>query len=105
MHIRMPCLDGVPAPGVTRRLVEAFVPPTRMNRPALAPLTARETEILRLVGTGRTDAAIAQTLVVSEATVKTHLTRLMAKLALSSRAQVVVTAYETGLITPGGRQV
>ncbi|GAA0931025.1 response regulator transcription factor [Virgisporangium aurantiacum] len=71
--------------------------------PELAPLTARETEILRLVGTGRSNAAIARTLFVSEATVKTHLTRLMSKLDLSSRAQAVVTAYETGLIVPGRR--
>ncbi|MGK5683193.1 response regulator [Actinoplanes sp. URMC 104] len=98
--------DTLLAPAVTRRLVEAFVPPARPGRalPALSPLTARETEILRLVGTGRSNAAIAAALVVSEATVKTHLTRLMSKLDLSSRAQVVVTAYETGLITPGRRE-
>nr|WP_221374730.1 response regulator transcription factor [Actinoplanes polyasparticus] len=92
--------DTLLTPSVTRRLVEAFVPPVRSG-PQLTPLTARETEILRLVGTGRTNAAIAAALVVSEATVKTHLARLMSKLALSSRAQVVVTAYETGLIVPG----
>ncbi|MCY1145635.1 response regulator transcription factor [Actinoplanes sp. Pm04-4] len=99
--------DTLLAPSVTRRLVEAFVPPARAGdaTPALTPLTARETEILRLVGTGRTNAAIAQSLVVSEATVKTHLARLMSKLDLSSRAQVVVTAYETGLIVPGRREV
>jgi DNA-binding NarL/FixJ family response regulator len=97
--------DTLLTPSVTRRLVEAYVPPPRPEQPApeLAPLTARETEILRLVGTGRSNAAIAQTLYVSEATVKTHLTRLMSKLDLSSRAQVVVTAYETGLLVPGRR--
>ncbi|MCO8270524.1 response regulator transcription factor [Actinoplanes sp. TRM 88003] len=96
--------DTLLTPSVTRRLVEAFVPPVRAA-PELSPLTAREIEILRLVGSGRTNAAIAEALVVSEATVKTHLARLMGKLALSSRAQVVVTAYETGLIVPGRREV
>jgi len=97
--------DTLLAPSITRRLVEAYVPPARPERPPpeLAPLTARETEILRLVGTGRSNAAIAQALFVSEGTVKTHLARLMSKLELSSRAQVVVTAYETGLIVPGHR--
>jgi DNA-binding NarL/FixJ family response regulator len=95
--------DTLLTPSVTRRLVESYVPPARPERPApgLAPLTARETEILRLVGTGRSNAAIAEVLFLSEATVKTHLTRLMSKLDLSSRAQVVVTAYETGLVVPG----
>jgi DNA-binding NarL/FixJ family response regulator len=95
--------DTLLTPSVTRRLVESYVPPARPEQPApgLAPLTAREREILRLVGTGRSNAAIAQVLFLSEATVKTHLTRLMSKLELSSRAQVVVTAYETGLVVPG----
>jgi DNA-binding NarL/FixJ family response regulator len=95
--------DTLLTPSVTRRLVESYVPPVRPERPApdLAPLTARETEILRLVGTGRSNAAIAEVLFLSEATVKTHLTRLMSKLDLSSRAQVVVAAYESGLIVPG----
>jgi DNA-binding NarL/FixJ family response regulator len=95
--------DTLLTPSVTRRLVESYVPPARPEHPApgLAPLTARETEILRLVGTGRSNAAIAEVLFLSEATVKTHLTRLMSKLDLASRAQVVVTAYETGLIVPG----
>ncbi|MFI7541882.1 response regulator [Actinoplanes sp. NPDC049599] len=97
--------DTLLTPSVTRRLVEAYAPPPRPEQPApeLAPLTARETEVLRLVGTGRSNAAIARSLYVSEATVKTHLTRLMSKLELSSRAQAVVTAYETGLIVPGRR--
>lgn len=97
--------DTLLTPSVTRRLVEAYVPPPRPERqpPELAPLTARETEILRLVGTGRSNSAIARTLFVSEATVKTHLNRLMSKLDLASRAQAVVTAYETGLVVPGRR--
>jgi DNA-binding NarL/FixJ family response regulator len=95
--------DTLLTPSVTRRLIEAYAPAPQPGRRTaeLAPLTARETEILRLVGTGRSNAAIARSLAVSEATVKTHLSRLMAKLELSSRAQVVVTAYETGLIVPG----
>jgi DNA-binding NarL/FixJ family response regulator len=94
------------SPSITRRLVEAHVqkpvPPNVMASPvSLTRLTPRELEILRHVGTGRTNQEIARTLTVSEATVKTHLNRTMAKLALNSRAQAVVVAYETGLVTPG----
>jgi DNA-binding NarL/FixJ family response regulator len=63
-------------------------------------LTPREGEVLRLVGTGLSNTQIAEHLVLSTATVKTHLNRTMTKLALSSRAQAVVLAYETGLVTP-----
>jgi DNA-binding NarL/FixJ family response regulator len=94
------------APSITRRLVEAHVqkpvPHHAMPSPvSLTRLTPRELEILRHVGTGRTNQEIARTLTVSEATVKTHLNRTMTKLALNSRAQAVVVAYETGLVTPG----
>ncbi|MFD1050170.1 response regulator transcription factor, partial [Kibdelosporangium lantanae] len=71
--------------------------------PALDQLTPREVEVLRLVGTGLANAEIADRLVVSEATVKTHLNRTMTKLDLSSRAQAVVVAYETGLVKPRHR--
>ena len=71
------------------------------QRAALAALTARETDVLRLVATGLSNGEIAERLVVSEGTVKTHLNRSMAKLNLSSRAQVVVLAYESGLVVPG----
>ncbi|MBP2324988.1 DNA-binding NarL/FixJ family response regulator [Kibdelosporangium banguiense] len=96
--------DMLFAPSVTNRLVEAYVRRPRRVRtpetPSLSHLTPREREILRLVGTGRTNNEIAGDLTVSEATIKTHLNRTMTKLGLTSRAQAVVIAYETGLITP-----
>ena len=101
--------DALFAPSVTRRLVEAF---TRRQAPAapeavapppdLGVLTARETEVLRLTARGLSNLEIADRLYISEATVKTHLNRTMTKLELGSRAQAVVVAYETGLVTPGG---
>ncbi|MFD8206747.1 response regulator [Streptomyces sp. NPDC059695] len=102
--------DALFAPSVTRRLVEAFTRTSEpgepvepgARRPEIAQLTARETEVLRLAGTGRSNAEIAERLFISEATVKTHLNRTMAKLDLNSRAQMVVLAYETGLVAPGG---
>jgi DNA-binding NarL/FixJ family response regulator len=96
--------DMLFAPSVIRRLVEAFALHTAApdaRAPDLALLTPRETEVLRWVATGLSNAEIAASLVVSEATVKTHLNRTMAKLGLSSRAQAVVVAYESGLVTPG----
>ncbi|SDC92308.1 response regulator [Actinokineospora iranica] len=94
--------DTLFAPTVTRRLIEAYLhqqsPPGPTPAHDLGCLTAREREVLQLVGTGIGNAEIAQRLVVSEGTVKTHLNRVMTKLDLSSRAQAVVTAYETGLV-------
>jgi DNA-binding NarL/FixJ family response regulator len=96
--------DMLFAPSVTQRLVEAYIGQPRQVSPRQAPslsqLTPRELEILRLVGTGRTNNEIAGDLTVSEATIKTHLNRTMTKLGLNSRAQAVVIAYETGLVTP-----
>ncbi|GGL19237.1 response regulator [Planomonospora parontospora] len=104
--------DVLLAPNAVRRLVEAFsdTPAARPRaepgaRPeALAPLTAREVEVLRLVGQAMSNRQIAEVLSLSEATVKTHLNRLMSKLHLTSRAQVVVLAYDCGLIEPAGRE-
>ncbi|MFF4173577.1 response regulator [Streptomyces sp. NPDC001744] len=92
------------APAVTRRLVETFAHRSEAKReqPAsLAGLTDRETDVLQLVGQGLTNEQIAQRLMVTVATVKTHLNRVMSKLGLASRAQAVVIAYESGLISPG----
>ncbi|MET9064953.1 response regulator [Streptosporangium sandarakinum] len=87
------------APATTRRLVEAFATPPA-TPPQLPALTARETEVLQMVGRALSNRQIADHLSVSEATVKTHLNRLMAKLGLSSRAQAVVLAYDCGLVKP-----
>jgi DNA-binding NarL/FixJ family response regulator len=103
--IRMIADGDMPfAPTVTRRLVEAYTHPpavTPRSEGDLDALTAREVEVLRLVGTGLSNVEIAGQLVVSEATVKTHLNRTMSKLGLASRAQAVVAAYEAGLVRPG----
>ncbi|MER6747419.1 MULTISPECIES: response regulator [Streptomyces] len=91
------------APAVTRRLVEAYTrqPASAVEPEALSDLTAREREVLRLVGLGIDNEAIAGQLHVTEGTVKTHLHRIMTKLSLNSRAQAVVMAYESGLVVPG----
>jgi DNA-binding NarL/FixJ family response regulator len=90
-------------PALTRRLVERFVqgPPPGRRPPALASLTGREIEVLRLVGRGLSNTEIAAELFLGEATVKTHLGRVLAKLGLRDRVQAVVTAYETGLVRAG----
>ena len=97
--------DALIQPSVMRRLVETFARQAEplVGRPdTLHGLTARERDVLHLVGRGLTNAQIAESLVVSTATVKTHVNRVMSKLALSSRAQAVVVAYESGLVTVGG---
>jgi DNA-binding NarL/FixJ family response regulator len=94
--------DTLFAPTVTRRLIEAFTARRPVNRPeALDRLTPRELEVIQQVATGADNAEIAAQFTLTEATVKTHLNRAMSKLELNSRAQVVVFAYETGLVTPG----
>ena len=96
--------DALLAPSVTRRLIEAFAARPAAVAPSpsrLASLTPRERDILTLVARGRSNAEIASDLVVSEATVKTHVGHLLAKLGLRDRVQAVILAYETGAITPG----
>jgi DNA-binding NarL/FixJ family response regulator len=92
------------APAITRRLIEEFVGRGRARprlRQRLGDLTDREMDTLRLLGRGRSNAEIAAELVVTEHTVKTHVSNLLTKLGLRDRAQAVVFAYESGLIVPG----
>jgi DNA-binding NarL/FixJ family response regulator len=96
--------DALLAPSVTRRLIEAFArrPPETTPSPArLAALTAREKDVLLLIARGRSNAEIAAALFLSEATVKTHVGNLLAKLGLRDRVQAVILAYETGMVVPG----
>ena len=96
--------DALLAPSVTRRLIEAFsVRPvaTTPSPSKLASLTPRERDILLQVARGQSNTEIARALVVSEATVKTHVAHLLAKLGLRDRVQAVILAYETGAVTPG----
>jgi DNA-binding NarL/FixJ family response regulator len=96
--------DALIAPSITKRLVAEFARrPSKLERPPqLDELTAREYEVLGLVARGLTNAEIASKLFVGEATVKTHVTRILSKLGLRDRVQAVVLAYESGLVTPGG---
>jgi DNA-binding NarL/FixJ family response regulator len=97
--------DALLAPAVTRRLVERFVRrpgPTPAQQQELGRLTDREHEVLLLIARGLSNGEIAGQLHLSEATVKTHVTRMLTKLGLRDRVQAVVLAYETGLVEPGG---
>ena len=95
--------DALLAPSVTRRLIERFTTtPSPVHPPAeLTQLTEREAEVLILVAQGRTNAEIAGQLYISLYTAKTHVSRILTKLGARDRAQLVILAYETGLITPG----
>jgi DNA-binding NarL/FixJ family response regulator len=96
--------DALLAPSVTRRLIEAFARRAPETSPApsrLASLTARERDVLLLLARGRSNAEIASALFVSEATVKTHVGNVLAKLGLRDRVQAVILAYETGIVVPG----
>ncbi|MER5477215.1 response regulator transcription factor [Streptomyces sp. NPDC002734] len=102
--------DAVVAPSTTRRLLDRFAPMlpgapderSRARELELARLTAREREVMVLVAQGLSNGEIAARLVLSEATVKTHVGRILTKLGLRDRVQVVVLAYETGLVRAGG---
>lgn len=100
--------EALIAPAILQRLVahRTTAAGTQPERPLagrlLEPLTEREIDVLRLVGRGRSNQEIAHQLWISESTVKTHITRLFAKLGLRDRAQAVVLAYESGLVSPGG---
>ena len=96
--------EALLAPTVTRRLIEEFarIGPARRARPAeLDELTPREVEVLRLLARGMSNAEIAETLVLGDTTVKTHVAHVLGKLGLRDRVQAVVLAYESGLVTPG----
>jgi DNA-binding NarL/FixJ family response regulator len=96
--------DALLAPSVTRRLIEEFArrpEPAAVAPAALSALTQREREVLALVARGLSNAEIADRLFVSAATTKTHVSRVLAKLQARDRAQLVMLAYETGLVTPG----
>jgi len=95
--------EALLSPAITRRLIESYTrrPPAAAQPAALAELTPRELEVLRLVARGLSNAAIAHELIVGDATVKTHVARIFSKLDLHDRAQAVVLAYESGLVQPG----
>lgn len=96
--------DALLAPAITRRMIERFVQraPVGAGRPAqLAELTERELDVLRLIARGLSNAEIGKALFLSEATVKSHVNRILSKLDLRDRTQATVLAYETGLIEPG----
>jgi DNA-binding NarL/FixJ family response regulator len=97
--------NGLFAPSVTSRLIEHFAAQSRRlaPAPALATLTEREREILKLLARALSNADIGATLHISEHTVRTHVTRVLAKLHLHDRAQAIVAAYEAGIIRPGER--
>ncbi|HET9286499.1 MAG TPA: response regulator transcription factor [Gaiella sp.] len=97
--------EALLAPAITRRLIAEFarLRPRQPSRPdGLAALTPRETEILGLVAEGLSNAEIAARLVLSDETIKTHVSHVLRKLGLRDRAQAVVVAYESGLVVPGG---
>jgi DNA-binding NarL/FixJ family response regulator len=98
--------DALLAPSVTRRLIATFLEshrPANVDRSALAALTPRELDVLRLIAAGRSNTQIAADLVLSQATVKTHVGRIFSKVGARDRAQAVVYAYECGVVSPSGR--
>jgi DNA-binding NarL/FixJ family response regulator len=94
--------EALLAPTVLRRLIDQHTAAAnRTDADRLSELTAREVEVLRLIGHGRSNGEIAQMLWISETTIKTHITRIFRKLGLRDRAQAVVVAYEAGIVKPG----
>lgn len=96
--------DALLAPGITQRLIERFVeaaPRDPADHPLLRTLTEREREVLTLISRGLSNGEIAASLVISEQTVKSHVSRILQKLALRDRVQAVVFGYENGLVVPG----
>jgi DNA-binding NarL/FixJ family response regulator len=98
--------DAQLSPAVTKRLLDQVArrlpPPVDHDQSALARLTNRETEVLRLLAAGMSNAEIGEALIVSEPTVKTHVSSVLQKLGLRDRVQAVIYAYENGLVTPSG---
>ena len=98
--------EALIAPKITRRLIEEFArrpePGTQTTSAVLDQLTDREREVLEIIARGQSNAEIASALFVSHATVKTHVSRLLMKLGARDRAQLVMIAYETGMVAPGG---
>jgi DNA-binding NarL/FixJ family response regulator len=94
--------DALLAPSITRRLIQRFAPSTGRSKvhANLSELTPREVEVLKSLAQGLSNAELAKELTLSEATVKTHVARILAKLELRDRVQAVVLAYETGLVGP-----
>jgi DNA-binding NarL/FixJ family response regulator len=94
--------EALLAPSITKRLIEEFTGPrTPMSLPGLSALTAREREVFELIARGQSNIEIAQTLILGQNTVKTHVTRILAKLQARDRVHLVVMAYEAGIVTPG----
>ena len=98
--------EALLAPSITRRLIEDYTrrPAPRRQPDAMASLTTRELEVMRLLARGMPNTDIARELFLGDATVKTHIARIFTKLNLHDRAQAVVLAYETGLVQPGDRE-
>ena len=98
--------DALLSPSITRRLIEEFAA-SRAPRPttlSLAQLSARELDVFRLMAQGMSNHEIADSLIVAETTVKTHVARILAKLGVRDRVQAVVIAYESGTVTPSQSQ-
>jgi len=95
--------DALLAPSVTRKVIEGFIrrPSRSSNDAELRHLTERETEVLKLLATGKSNSELAAALFVGEGTIKTHVSNVLTKLGLRDRMQAVIFAYESGLIEPG----